>query len=173
MPVARVRNIPSIQEGSEKKKFTVNEAEAEEVYEIDTGEEVIERVIAKMKKFRNYPPAQFTYHAFGNRRNNWTVDKIKPIIEYARKHQLEVRAWEVAMSATNLVVVKDPDNSENSGWDLYQSMEGKFDSYGLASWYEFDKWGVPVYCGEDTQIEPCKHMGIWVGKSKEDCVVLC
>lgn len=172
MPVARVRNIPSIQEGSEKKKFTFDEGKAEDIHEIDTGEGCIERYIAKMKKFRGYPPAQFNYHAFGNRRDNWTVDRIKPIIEYARSHDLEVKAWAVEMSATNLVVVKDPDTSEDSGWDLYEAMEGKFDSYGLASWYEYDKWGIPVYTGEDVKIEPCKDVGIWVGRSKEDCVVL-
>lgn len=174
MPVDRVRNIPSIQEGSSEKKLKIDNAHVDQSdMEIDSDEGCIERYLAKMRKFRNYPPAQFTYHAFMNRRDNWTVDNITPILDYARKHGLEVRAWGNEQTAINLVVVKDPDMSEDSGWDLYELMQGKFDSYGLSSWYEWDKYGIPVYTGEDVKVEPLKNnFGIRVGKSNEDCVVL-
>jgi hypothetical protein len=47
-------------------------------------------------------------------------------------------------------------------------MADKFDSYGLASFYEFDKWGVPVYTGEDVVIDWLKdHFGIKMGKENE------
>lgn len=148
-------------------------ATAENIVEVDSKEGCIERYLAKMRVFRNYPPAHFSYHAFGNMRNNWTPEKAKIVIDHARKYGLEVRAWCNEQSAINLLVVKDPDMSENSGWELYQKMSGNYDSYGLASWYEFDKWGVPVYTGDDVAIDwlkdhfqlPC---GIKIGKEKEN-----
>jgi hypothetical protein len=71
----------------------IKTAEAEQTVEVDSGEGCVERFLAKMKQFRSYPPAQFTYHAFGNMRDNWTPEKAKVIIDYAREHGLEVRAW--------------------------------------------------------------------------------
>lgn len=137
--------------------------------EIDVGEGSIERFIAKIKKFRNYPPTQYFYHAYGIFiYNGWTVEKAKIIIDYAREHNLEVRAWSNDESGINMLVVKDPDISEDSGWDLYEKMQGNFDSYGLASWYEFEQWGILVYTGEDVIIEPLNSgLGIKIGKDNE------
>ena len=173
MPVDRIRNIKSLT--SDAEHLHIDPAKAEEVYEIETGEDALNKFIANAKKFRNYPPAQFTYHAYSNVRTQWTPERIMPIVEFARKRGLEVRAWCNEMSAMNLVVVKDPDNSEDSGMELYEAMQGKYDAYGLASWYEFEKFGVPVYIGEDTQVERFssdRADGMWIGKSKEDCVTL-
>jgi len=132
----------------------VKGATAERIVEVETGEEAIERYLTKMRKLRNYSSSNFAYHAFGNRRNNWTPEKARILIDHARENGMEVRAWANDESAINLIVIKDPDMSENSGWDLYQKMEGKFDSYGLASFYEFEQWGVEVYTGEDVEILP-------------------
>jgi len=148
----------------------VNSARSDrDAIEVDAGEGCIERLIAKAKKFRNHSLAQYFYHAYGMFiYNGWTVEKAKTIIDYAREHNLEVRAWGNDESGINMLVVKDPDTSENSGWDLYEKMQGKFDSYGLASWYEFEQWGIPVYTGEDVVIEPLNsEIGIKIGKDNE------
>ncbi len=146
----------------------IRNASAENIVEVDNEEGAVERFLAKMRQFRNYPPAQFTYHAFGNLRNNWTPEKAKILIDYAREHGLEIRAWAVEESGINLIVLKDPDSSEDSGMEIYEKMQGNFDSYGLASWYEFDKWGVPLCTDEDVEIG--KLNGIWgikIGKGNE------
>ncbi len=136
--------------------------------EVDTGEGCIERFMAKMRQFRNYPPAQFTYHAFGNQRGNWTAEKARILIDYAREHNMEIRAWANDESAINLIVLKDPDNSEDSGMEIYEKMQGNFDSYGLASWYEFEKWGVSIPLSEDTLIEEVPIIrGIKIGKGDD------
>jgi hypothetical protein len=172
MPVVKIGfkeddNVVLAQHPLDTISTTMKTANSEPVVEIDSGDGCIERFIAKAKQFRNYPPAQFYYHAFGNVRDNWTPEKAKIIIDHARKYGLEVRAWGNEESAINLLVVKDPDTSEDSGMELYEKMEGKHDSYGLASWYEFESWGVPVYTGEDVVIDWLKdHFGIKIGDAK-------
>ena len=162
-------NVVLAQHPIETTNTTIKTATAERVVEIDSGEGCLERYMEKMRKFRDYPPAQFYYHAYGNVRNNWTPEKAKVIIDHARKYGLEVRAWCNEESAINLLVVKDPDTSEDSGMELYEKMEGKHDSYGLASWYEFEQWGVPVDTGEDVVIGWLKdHFGIKIGNEKEN-----
>jgi hypothetical protein len=136
---------------TESKKI-LQEGLAENIVEVDTGEGAIERFLAKMKSQRNYPPAHFAYHAYGNQRGKWTVEAVKIILNHALSNGLEVRAWSNEESAINLICVKDPDMSENSGFDLYTKMHGKYDSYGLASWYEFDKWGIPINMFGDIKI---------------------
>jgi len=46
----------------------IQNAASERIVEIDSGEGAIERFLAKMQSLRNYSPAHFTYHAFGNQR---------------------------------------------------------------------------------------------------------
>lgn len=137
--------------------------------EIDTGEGCIERFLAKARKFRNYPPAQCYYHAFGNQRGNWTVEKVRILMDYAREHGMEIRAWGNLESAINLIVLKDPDTSEDSGMEIYEKMQGNFDSYGLASWYEFEQWGIPLPLDDDVIIErtPIIPTGIKIGKGDD------
>lgn len=137
----------------------------EPIVEIDTSPDAIEKFIAKAKRFRNYPPAQFTYHAFGNQRGNWTLDGVTTILRYAREHDLEVRSWENRESAIILIVVKDPDSTENSGFEIYTKMKDMYQSYGLAFWYEFDKWGVELLTKKGTIVKKTTDgFGICVGK---------
>ncbi len=149
---------------------TVEYANVENIAEIETDEECIDRFIAKAKAFRGYPPAQFSYHAFGNITYDWTPEIVKIVIDHAREHGLEVRAWCNEQSATNLLVVKDPDMTEDSGWELYQKMKDQIGSYGLASGYEFETYGLPVYTGEDVIIRSSAagNMGlIQIGRSED------
>lgn len=153
---------------------TIEYANVENIAIVETDEECIDRFLAKAKAFRGYPPAQFSYHAFGNITSDWTPEKVKIIIDHAREYGLEVRAWCNEQSATNLLVVKDPDMTEDSGWELYQKMKDQFSSYGLASWYEFETYGVPVYTGEDVIIRSSARGDrglIQIGRS-EDWVCL-
>ncbi len=174
MSVSKVKfttddNIVLAQHPIDTTSTKIKTATAERVVEIDSGEGCIERYIAKMKQFRNYPPAQFTYHAFGNRLDHWTPEKAKIMVDFARSHGLELRAWANDESGINLLVLKDPDSSEDSGMEIYELMQDQFDSYGLASWYEYEQWGVPVYTGEDVVIDWLKDKwGIKIGDAKEN-----
>ena len=146
----------------------IQDAASERIVEIDNSEGAIERFLAKMRGFRHYPPAHFTYHAFGNQRGNWTPERAKILVDYARAHGMEIRAWGNDESAINLIVLKDPDTSENSGMEIYEKMQGNFDSYGLASFYEFEKWGVPLCTDDDVVIDWLENKwGIKVGKGNE------
>jgi hypothetical protein len=148
------------------------EGKAELKYEVLVEEDAVNEFIDKAKKLRDYEGAQYAYHAFMNRRDKWTAEAIKIILDYARAMELEVRAWCNDMSGINLIVVKDPDTSENSGWDLYQLVKDKIDSYGLASWYEFEEWGIPLDTSEDVEIRPNhRTFGFHIGK-KYDWVIL-
>jgi hypothetical protein len=91
------------------------------------------------------------YHAYSVL-GGWDIERFTPILEYARKHKLEVRAWKLELSGFTLIVVKDYDTSEDSGYDLYKKMAGKYEGYGMSSKYEFETWGIPLYLGEDAKI---------------------
>ncbi len=147
----------------------VKGAKADQVVEVDSGVGCVDRFIEKMRQYRNYPPAQFAYHAFGNQRGKWTAETVKIMLDHARKYGLEVRAWSNDESAINLIVIKDPDTSDDSGIELYEKMQGKFDSYGLASFYEFEEWGVPICTDDDVEITdiPLPFGAVKIGKGKE------
>ncbi len=62
------------------------------------------------------------YHTYGKNGGTWNIAEISPIIKYARKNNLEVRAWHLNMSGFTLITVKDYDTTEESGYKLYESI---------------------------------------------------
>jgi hypothetical protein len=90
---------------------------------------------------------RLTYHAYSFTQWDYNKDHVKNIIEWARGHNLEVRTWNNEESGMLLIVIADPDLSEDSGWALYEYVQQNAKSYrgyGLSSWYEFCKFGLPV-----------------------------
>lgn len=90
---------------------------------------------------------QMAYHAYGFPYKSYNVQHVRNIIEWARGHDLEVRTWINEESALVLIVVADPDMSEDSGMALHEYARRSarsYQSYGLSSWYEYCKFGVPV-----------------------------
>jgi hypothetical protein len=125
----------------------------------------IDGFIDKMKRQRNLPQAQYAYHAFMNPQYDWTIERVEMLLDYADDHNLEVRAWSNLESGLILIVVKDPDMSEDSGWELYQMMQPYIESYGLASWYEWENYGVEL--PTDKEIKEGNLGTILVGEGDE------
>jgi len=131
----------------------------------------IDGYLEEMRKMRGYPPAQYAYHAFGNNKYSWTVGKVNIIRDYAREHGMELRGWSNEESAITLLVLRDPDTSEYSGDEIYELMQGSYISYGLASWYEFEKYGVEIPTGDEEVKEGNGTGVILVGKN-DDWVII-
>lgn len=90
---------------------------------------------------------RFIYHAVGFSHVGYDISHVRNIVEWVRGHGLELRVWVSEQSALLLLVVADPDLSEDSGWALYdyvQQHAPSYDSYGLPSWFEFCMFGTPV-----------------------------
>jgi len=88
-----------------------------------------------------------TYHAYGFPYRGYNVAHLRNIVEWARGHGLELRTWVNEQSASLLLVIADPDLSEDSGWTLLQYIKqnvASYQSYGLSSWFEFCQFGTPV-----------------------------
>lgn len=87
---------------------------------------------------------QMTYHAYSFRLN-YDPNKVRRLIEYGRSAGQEIRVWHNDESGHLIVCLADPDTSEDTGWECYEIMQPVgFDAYGLASWYEFIAYGVPI-----------------------------
>lgn len=89
------------------------------------------------------------YLAYGNKPGNWSVENLSIMLTHAKENNLDIRTWINEESQLILFVIADTKTGENTGSDLYLKMKGNFDSYGLASQYEFELWGVLI----DAQIE--------------------
>ena len=99
----------------------------------------------EFKRRNNIP--DFIYHSYAFDAYDYNPYHIKLFIEWARNHNMEVRTWVNPQSALMLIVVADPDTSENSGWDLNQWINDigmYYRAYGLPSFYEFCAFGVQV-----------------------------
>lgn len=117
---------------------------AEVTYDL---EEFLQRVKQSHQLRRSLGIPNFIYHAYSFPRIGYWVDHVRNIVEWARHHQNELRVWVNEESALLLLVIADPDTSENSGIKLYQYIQDdapSYQSYGLSSWYEFCLFGVPV-----------------------------
>lgn len=125
----------------------------------------IDGFINKAKSQRGLPQAQYFYQAFMNSPLEWTPETVKMILDHAKEHNLEVRAWSNLESAMILIVVKDPDTSEDSGWELYQKMQPHIQSYGMSSWYEFESYGVEL--PTDQEVKYGNTGSILIGADKE------
>ena len=130
--------------------------------EIAIGDEAMDQWIENIKRLNQDRRAGYIYHAYGNPRFSWTDDAPACILGYASVHQLRTAVWENPESAIQLVVVQDPDTSENSGLDLYHSMKAptkKYQSYGLAHYTEWEHYGFeldisdPIIGGADGKYE--------------------
>ena len=97
-----------------------------------------------IREINNHPLARFAYLAFGNPRGRWEPTTIRTILEYADKRNLQVRAWENNESAIQLIVVQETDTSEDSGYELYKSIHGQFESLGVAHFTEWLAYGVEI-----------------------------
>ena len=87
------------------------------------------------------------YHAYGFPYSGYDISHVRNIVEWARGHDMELRIWVVEQSALLLLVIADPDISEDSGWKLLQYVKqnaSSYRSYGLSSWFEFCQFGTPV-----------------------------
>ncbi len=158
--------------GKDIDEFQTHTAKADgEAVRIEGGEIAVKRFMRNAAKMRKFPPSQYYYHTYMNPfGSGWTAENLGVIFAYANKHGFEVRAWANNESGLNLVSVKDPDTSEDSGMELYELMEGKYQSYGLASWYEFEEWGVPL--DTKSEIRPAANgWGIIIGKG-DDMVLI-
>ena len=131
----------------------------------------IDGFLEDMRKWRGYPPAQYAYHAFGNNKYSWTVGKVNIIRDYACEHGMELRGWENEESGITLLVLKDPDTSEYSGDEIYELMQGNYVSYGLASWYEFEQYGVPIPTG-DEEVKEGNGQGVVIVGKGDDWVII-
>lgn len=108
----------------------------------------LDEFFADLRKTEEYrvklgiPP--MSYHAYSFKRP-YNNNQVRRLIEYARSVSQELRVWHNEESAHLVVCLVDPDLSEDSGWTLYELMQTVgYDSYGLASWYEFVAYGVPI-----------------------------
>lgn len=87
---------------------------------------------------------RMAYHAYSFRLD-YDCNRVRRLIIHARSTGLELRVWHNDESGNLVVCLADPDTSEDSGWELYGIMEAVgYDGYGLASWYEFIAYGVPI-----------------------------
>jgi len=105
----------------------------------------IDDYLAKLALLNMSPKANFTYHAYGKPRGEWTMDNIKRILTWCVQYNQPLAVWENFESGIQLFVVKDPDTGhENVGWDLYEYMQGHYRSYGCAHWTEWEEYGIQL-----------------------------
>lgn len=116
-------------------------------FEVMTIKEFLEQVKKSFRLKQQMGIPDMTYHAYMFPRLGYNVDHVRNIVGWARGHDREVRVWVNMQSALLLVVVADPDVGEDSGWALYKYAKkdaGSYQSMGLASWFEYVAFGVPV-----------------------------
>jgi hypothetical protein len=114
-------------------------------------DETLEEFFARLRESEKVRKAlgipNMIYHAYSFPYRGYNVQAVRTIVEWARGHDLEVRSWINEESALLLVTIADPDTSEDSGSTLYDYVHQsniQCESYGLASWFEYVQFGVPL-----------------------------
>lgn len=155
MPVTKFK-IKDPPETSEFHEATTGPVQAE----IAVGMEAVQRKLEQIKRLNQDRRAQFTYHAYSNPRFGWTREALDILVSHAALNGFGLALWENTVSAMQLVVIRDPDVTEDSGFALYERMHGKYQAYGMAHWTEWVAYGVEIDPRESFMAgnEP----GIWV-----------
>jgi hypothetical protein len=91
----------------------------------------------------SYPAFFFEGFGYGK------IQDVIKLVERLRESKYEVRAWANQESGNLVVCYATEDMTEDSGWDIYEwatlQKNCQSDGYGLASWFEFCFFGVPIY----------------------------
>lgn len=153
MPILKIR--PQLF-GTSGDPISYNLSEAESIpgVEVIAGDEAFQEYLAKIKRINQDRRANFIYHAFGNTRGEWTIDALNMIYAYARDRELKLAVWENPESAIQLVVIRETDATEDSGWEIYQALDSPvrlFQSYGLAHYTEWDHYGFVLDIAQDPE----------------------